>query len=167
MNAFGFLAAFCLVISGSEVADLAEKVEKLSKRLQLLEDRNDTTTKNREKKQIIFRGQPEIGHVSASSTHASGLYPLENLFDQDLSNFWHGTLGDGGDFLRLTFHKTETLKRIEVFRRFSAWAFANPVRYNLQFWLYRDAKLVNLKKTTDGRGNPFLQGAWNEFWNPI
>ena len=40
-------------------------------------------------------------------------------------------------------------------------------RYWVDFFVYHDSTLVSTKETTDGFGNPFIQGSPKDLWNPI
>ena len=171
MKTLTYLTCFTFLVNGQcSDSDLSKKIEELTKRLEQVEGKNVSTMKNQTKKRVLFRGQPEIADVFVSSTLNADNYKrhsINKMFDKNLATFWHNSNGSGGDFIKVRFHKTETIKKIEIFRHFDQWQLANPVRYRLQLFLYKDDKVVNLKKTTDGAGNPFVPGAWRDFWNPI
>ena len=168
---YNFLLFGCLVTGQcvSEIVELTKRLDDLTKKLELTEANNITTTNNRQKKEIIFRGEPEIGDVYVSSILTSDQnedFETINMFDKNVITRFHSKY-KGGDYIRVAFHDTETLKEIKIFRTYDTWMLANPVHYGLQFMLYNDNKLVSLKKATNGAGSPFVAGLWKEFWIPI
>ena len=136
----GLVTSQCL----SEIAGLTKRLDDLTEKLELTEANNITTTNNRQKKEIIFRGEPEIGDVYVSSILAPDQnedFKTINMFDKNVVTRFHSKY-KGGDYIRVAFHDTETLKEIKIFRTYDTWMLANPVHYGLQFMLYKDNKIV-------------------------
>ena len=135
------VSVLCFVTDGSEVENLTRVVDQLSKRLDELEGKILQTTKSRQKDQVIFRGQPEIGQVFASGFYQQNQngYGLNRLFDNDYTTYWH-TEQEGGDYLKIRFNKTETLKKIDMIRCQNPWCMTNEVgqnRYSISVMLYK------------------------------
>ena len=58
------------IVTGSEIVNLSSIVENLSKRLETVENKIDErTTRPHQKNEVVFRGEPEIGFVTASGVY--------------------------------------------------------------------------------------------------
>ena len=132
----------------------------------------DETTKPRQKKEVIFRGQPEIVTASSSvvdtkdyAKSAATHGPIEWALDNNLSTFWHSRTANG-NYIKIEFHRSEMLKKIDIYRRQDGCGVCAE-RYLLEVILYRDDKRIKSSKTTDKVGNPFIPGSYQELWNPI
>ena len=133
-------------VAGSQATNVTSAIESLSKRLEFLESKLDVwTTQSRQKKELVFRGEPEVGIVSASGVYNPKGDSVRNhggidfALDKDLFTFWCGDKSTGGDFMKVEFHKTEMVKKIDLFRRSDSWAQQNAMeRYLIEVILFRD-----------------------------
>ena len=82
MKIFAFFSAFFTLTFGSDISELEKKVQELYKRMDLIEGKNMTTTKSREKGEVIFRGQSDIGDVYGGSNDAGSVksFKMDDIF---------------------------------------------------------------------------------------
>ena len=112
LKLFHGLATLVTVASCLDERNLTAVIESLSARLEKLEGKGGKSTAPRGKREVVFRGQPELGLVLVSGVytmrhelapHPHGLTHggAEFLTDNDYSTFWHSDKPTGGDFIKI------------------------------------------------------------------
>ena len=131
MQFFCFTVLFVNIVYCSGQSTLDVQIADLRERLDLLEGRNIESTKRNHKKQVVFRGQPEIGDVYVSGIRPtnSRTYYLSNMFDKNYTTIWHSEKAFG-NFVKISFHKSEILKKIDIVRCMDTWCQQNATIRN-------------------------------------